>query len=140
MKKNNIYFHSECSFQLPNEAEIAQKLCQVLILEKKDLDTINFIFCDDEYLLNKNITFLSHDSYTDIITFDYSKDNLVCADIFISIERVRENSLTFKSAFNNELERVMIHGVLHLSGYDDKTKKDKDIMREKENFYLTLND
>jgi len=139
MKQNNIYFHSECSFLLTNEEKIAQKLSQVLILEKKDLDTINYIFCDDEYLLNKNITFLSHDSYTDIITFDYSKDNLICADIFISIERVKENSLTFKTVFNDELERVMIHGILHLVGYDDKTKKDKDIMREKENLYLALN-
>lgn len=138
MKQNNIYFHSECSFLLTNEEKIAQKLSQVLILEKKDLDTINYIFCDDEHLLNKNITFLSHDSYTDIITFDYSKDNLICADIFISIERVKENSLTFKTVFNDELERVMIHGILHLLGYDDKTKKDKDIMREKENLYLAI--
>ncbi len=98
---------------------------------------LSFVFCDDAYLHKINVEYLNHDTLTDIITFDNSDDeNKIEGDIFISVERVRENADTLKTVFEQELRRVIIHGVLHLCGYKDKTKKDAQIMREKEDFYI----
>lgn len=101
---------------------------------------INYIFCDDAYLLDKNIKYLKHNTLTDIISFDYTMGKLISGDIFISVERVKENAITFKTAFKDELHRVMIHGVLHYCGYIDKTDADKKLMRSKEDYYLSLRD
>ncbi len=101
------------------------------------IDELNYIFCSDDYLLSLNQRFLSHDEYTDIITFDHSfNKKQISAEIFISIKRVKENAKTFKTTFQNELHRVMIHGVLHLTGYKDKTKKQQQAIRKKEDYYL----
>jgi rRNA maturation RNase YbeY len=136
--ETNIYYHSECDFQLQNEDSISEWLKHAIRLEKKALGEINYIFCDDEYLLKKNQDFLNHDTLTDIITFDYSEENKLSADIFISIERVKENALIFAVPFEKELKRVIIHGILHLIGYKDKSEEEAKTMRSKENFYLAI--
>ena len=134
--ETNIYYHSECDFQLQNEDSISEWLKHAIRLEKKALGEINYIFCDDEYLLKKNQDFLNHDTLTDIITFDYSEENKLSADIFISIERVKENALIFAVPFEKELKRVIIHGILHLIGYKDKEKSDQAEMRLHENRWI----
>lgn len=109
--------------------------------EGKVTGDIAFIFCSDAYLLEVNKQYLNHDYFTDIITFDYVEGNVISGDIFISCDRVKENAAAFKSGFDNELKRILIHGVLHLLGYKDKSKKDKLLMTHKEDFYLnTLSD
>ena len=113
-------------------------LKKVIATENKKLGEIVFVFCRDAYLLEKNIEFLKHDTLTDIITFDYCTDKKISGDIFISIDRIEENSKIFNVTFLNELDRVMVHGLLHLLGYKDKTKKDATQMKEKENFYLSI--
>lgn len=100
------------------------------------LGALNFIFCDDEYLLKINNEYLKHDYYTDVITFNYNEANVVSGDIFISTERVKENALEFNISEKEELCRVIIHGVLHLIGFDDKVKEDKEKMTHEENEYL----
>lgn len=112
-------------------------LNQVISNEAKEEGDITYIFCDDDYLLEKNIRFLNHNTLTDVITFDYCEGNSVSGDIFISIERVKENSEVFKVDFLTELNRVMVHGLLHLLGYKDKTEKESNLMRKKENYYLS---
>lgn len=103
------------------------------------LGDITFVFCNDDYLLRLNLEYLEHDTLTDIITFDYCEDKgNISGDIFISIERVRENASGLNLSFAEELNRVMIHGVLHLLGYKDKRTDDEMLMRQKENYYLTL--
>lgn len=104
--------------------------------ENKKTGDVNFIFCSDDYLLDVNKQYLNHDYYTDIITFDYCEGNHVSGDIFISVDRVIENSLNQKVDFKNEFCRVLFHGVLHLCGYKDKKKEDKTLMTSKEDFYL----
>ncbi len=104
---------------------------------KWKIGELSFVFCDDAYLHKMNVEYLNHDTLTDIITFDNSdEENKIEGDIFISVERVKENAVTLKTVFEQELRRVIIHGVLHLCGYKDKTKKDAQIMREKEDFYI----
>ncbi len=115
----------------------------LLLLLKNEVESlssaeINLIFCDDEYLYQLNTQYLKHTTLTDIITFDYSEGNHLKADVFISTERVKENAKIFSQTFSDETSRVMAHGLLHLSGYKDKTTKAKAIMTEKENFYLDL--
>ena len=112
-------------------------LNQVISNEDKEEGDITYIFCDDDYLLEKNIRFLNHNTLTDVITFDYCEGNSVSGDIFISIERVKENSEVFKVDFLTELNRVMVHGLLHLLGYKDKTERESNLMRKKENYYLS---
>jgi rRNA maturation RNase YbeY len=112
-------------------------LIQVISNEAKEEGDITYIFCDDDYLLEKNIRFLNHNTLTDVITFDYCEGNSVSGDIFISIERVKENSEVFKVDFLTELNRVMVHGLLHLLGYKDKTDRESNLMRKKENYYLS---
>lgn len=133
---SNIYLHSECDFEAGSVSNLEPWIKTVITKENKTLGEINYIFCTDEYLLEKNQTFLNHNTYTDIITFDYSEENQISGDIFISIERVKENARKFAVEFETELKRVMIHGVLHLIGYNDKSEDEQKLMREKENFYL----
>lgn len=112
-------------------------LKKVISNEGKKVGEIVFVFCSDDFLLKKNIQFLNHNTLTDVITFDYCKKDVVSGDILISIDRVKENSEIFNVKFFNEVDRVMLHGLLHLLGYKDKNKQDAKIMREKENFYLS---
>lgn len=112
-------------------------LNQVISNEAKKEGDITYIFCNDDYLLEKNIRFLNHNTLTDVITFDYCEGNSVSGDIFISIQRVKENSEVFKVDFLSELNRVMVHGLLHLLGYKDKTERESNSMRKKENYYLS---
>lgn len=112
-------------------------LSRVCALEKRTLEEISIVFCSDEYLLGLNKEYLSHDYYTDIITFDYYTED-VTGDLFISIDRVRENAINNDVLFDNELRRVVAHGVLHLLGYGDKSKEEASLMRKKENEALEL--
>ena len=112
---------------------------EILILdEEKKVGNINYIFCDDEYLLKVNQDFLNHDYYTDIITFDYVKGKTISGDIFISLPRISENASTLSSSFEKELLRVLAHGVLHLCGYKDKSDEEEKEMSAKEDFYINL--
>ena len=131
-----IEFHNEIEFVLQNQGELQSWIKKVITCENKEIGEINYIFCSDEYLLERNIKYLDHDTLTDIITFNYCKGKIITSDIMISIDRVKENSTIFDNSFSEELHRVMIHGILHLIGYDDKTEKEKKLMKEKENFYL----
>lgn len=134
----DIFFHSECSFQLKQEEKHISWIKQTVHLENRIINEVNIIFCDDQYLLKKNQRYLLHDTLTDVITFDYSEKSAISGDIFISIDRVKENAVNFAVPFEVELKRVMIHGVLHLMGYNDKSAEEKKRMTEKENQYLTL--
>lgn len=113
-------------------------LKKVITTEKKQLGEIVFVFCKDAYLLEKNIQFLKHETLTDVITFDYCEGNQISGDILISVDRVKENSEIFEVTFLNELDRVMVHGLLHLLGYKDKTREDAKLIRSKEDFYLSI--
>jgi len=127
-----ITFNSETSFTLNNQKKLVKWIGDVISSEGFQVGEINYIFCDDSYLNKINQEFLNHDTFTDIISFDYTLGKEVGGDIFISIERVLENAEKFNEVFENELHRVMIHGILHFIGYKDKTKKDKTLMRTKE--------
>lgn len=127
-----ITFNSETSFTLKNQNKLVKWIGDVVSSEGFQVAEINYIFCDDSYLNKINQEFLNHDTFTDIISFDYTLGKEVGGDIFISIERVLENAEKFNEVFENELHRVMIHGILHFIGYKDKTKKDKTLMRTKE--------
>jgi rRNA maturation RNase YbeY len=127
-----ISFNYELDFQLDNETVYSDWLSKVIRSELKNEGEINYIFCDDEYLLEINQQYLDHDTLTDIISFDYSIGNELHGDIFISVERVRENAIDFKVSFDEELKRVMVHGVLHYCGYKDKSETDEQLMRDKE--------
>ena len=133
-----ISFNYEFDFELPNEDEISNWLSYVILSENKKEGDINYIFCNDDYLVEINQQYLAHDTLTDIISFDYSVGNELHGDIFISIERVRENAQDFKVSFEEELKRVMVHGILHYCGYKDKSKEDEITMREKENEKIKL--
>ena len=127
-----ITFNSETSFTLKNQKKLVKWIGDVISSEGFQVGEINYIFCDDSYLNKINQEFLNHDTFTDIISFDYTLGKEVGGDIFISIERVLENAEKFNEVFETELHRVMIHGILHFMGYKDKTKKDKTLMRTKE--------
>ena len=127
-----ISFNYELEFQLENEEQYSSWISNVISSENKKDGDINYIFCDDEYILEINKQYLNHDYYTDIISFDYSVGNELHGDIFVSIERVRENAIEFEVTFDEELKRVLAHGVLHYCGYKDKTKEEELIMRSKE--------
>ncbi|MEN9337319.1 MAG: rRNA maturation RNase YbeY [Bacteroidota bacterium] len=133
-----ISFNYESDFQLTNESAYEKWIKEIIISENKQEGDISYIFCDDEYLLDINQKYLNHDYYTDIISFDYSVANELYGDIFISIERVLENSKDFNVSFDNELLRVMAHGILHFSGYKDKTEEESLLMRNKENEKIDL--
>ncbi|NQY06271.1 MAG: rRNA maturation RNase YbeY [Flavobacteriaceae bacterium] len=127
-----ISFNYETNFNLNSEKDYADWITRLILFHQCDFDEINYIFCDDEYLHRINVEFLQHDTYTDIITFDNSLGNTLISDIFISIERVKENAESYDVSFDNELKRVMSHGVLHLIGFMDKSDTDKKEMRLKE--------
>ena len=133
-----ISFNYELAFKLPSETPITKWLTEVIQQENCKVGDINFVFCDDEYLHKLNVEFLNHDTLTDIISFDYSVGKELHGDVFISKERVQENAESFEVNFDNELKRVMVHGILHYCGYKDKTDDESRIMREKENHYLNL--
>ena len=127
-----ITFNSETSFTLKNQKRLVKWISDVISSEGFQVGEINYIFCNDSYLNKINQEFLNHDTFTDIISFDYTLGKEVGGDIFISTERVLENAEKFNEVFENELYRVMIHGILHFMGYKDKTKKEKTLMRTKE--------
>ncbi|MGI4020713.1 MAG: rRNA maturation RNase YbeY [Janthinobacterium lividum] len=132
------FFSEEIDFKLKSKKNLRSWIEQTVATESCILKEINFIFCDDQYLLKINQDYLQHDTYTDIITFDNSETaKEIVSDIFISVERVAENALTYQISTLQELYRVMIHGTLHLLGYKDKSPKEKKTMTDKENFYLT---
>ncbi len=132
-----IYYHNEdIVFRKKNRLKFRSIIKQMMINEKKDLENLNYIFCSDEDLLELNKSALNHDYYTDIITFDYCTETTICGDLFISVERVRDNAQKMNIDFFDEIHRVMLHGVLHLCGYGDKTEKEIKKMRSKEDFYL----
>lgn len=128
-----ISFNYETDFELADEPKYEAWLSEVIDSEEYEEGEINYIFCNDEDLLQKNIEFLDHDTLTDIISFDYTMGSLISGDIFISVERVRENAAEFGVIFEDELRRVMAHGILHYCGYKDKTNEDVQEMRAKEN-------
>ncbi len=128
-----INFYYENNFNLDNESKIRHWIHNVITSESYVLEEINYIFCDDNYLHKINLQFLNHDTYTDIITFDNSIKTNIISDIYISTERVQENAILYKVDFFDELLRVIIHGILHLCGYSDKTDDDKKNMRLIEN-------
>lgn len=137
MADQSIEFHSlDIPFQLRNRSKYRLWLHQAIKAEKKKAGIIQYIFCAEAYLYQLNKQFLNHDTYTDTITFDYSEKETISGDIFISIERIKENALKYKVSFGEELSRVMVHGVLHLCGYKDKKTTDKQKMLLKEDFYL----
>ena len=131
------FFFEEVAFKMPDEKKLQEWLMSVAVAEGKPVFEINYIFCADEYLRGINIEFLDHDYYTDIITFDNGEGGTqMRGEIYISTERVAENAQTHGVSFAHELCRVMVHGVLHLAGYGDKTPEQEATMRAKENFYL----
>ena len=138
MNLSKINFYSENEFKLEDEARYASWIENVITSEGRTLEEISYIFCDDEYLLKINIEYLDHDTYTDIITFDYSAGKILQGEIYISTDRVRENSETFNVKFEDELRRVLSHGVLHLCGYKDKTEEEAALMRSKEEEKMKL--
>lgn len=133
-----IQFFYERPFKFLNRKALKVWLNLVIHQEGKFLGDINYIFCDDPGLLERNIKYLKHNTLTDIISFDYSEQSIVSGDIFISVDRVKENAKDLGIGFSDELHRVMVHGVLHFCGYKDKTKAEKEEMRKKEDYCLSL--
>ncbi|MBA9073337.1 rRNA maturation RNase YbeY [Flavobacterium gossypii] len=127
-----ISFNYETDFELSDETAISEWLSNVIISESKKEGDINYIFCDDEYLHKINVEYLDHDTLTDIISFDYSVGNELHGDIFVSVERVADNAKDFNVSFDEELKRVLVHGILHYAGYKDKSEEDELKMRQKE--------
>ncbi len=133
------FFSEKKTFSTPNKKKIRKLIRQLCLTEKKDLSFLNIIFCSDEYLLEINKKHLNRDYFTDVITFDFSGDKKnIEGDVYISIDRVLDNAKKYNEKKERELIRTIIHGVLHLFGYKDKTKKEKEIMTSKENKYLSL--
>ena len=127
-----ISFNYETDFELENEAQYEDWISRIIESEGFDEGEINYIFCDDDYLHKINVEYLDHDTLTDIISFDYTVGNLIQGDIFVSVERVQDNAKDFNVSFEEELKRVLSHGVLHYCGYKDKSPKDEALMRSKE--------
>ena len=143
-RKYNIFSMSSCIFFYNEDVEylllkkrnIRTWLSIVAKDEGREMGEISYIFCSDDYLLHLNEQYLHANYFTDVITFDYCKENIVSGDIFISVDRVKENAKQYKQTFFSEMLRVILHGMLHLCGYKDKTKKEETKMREKEDYYL----
>ena len=134
------YFKEDTSFAFKEKRLTSRWLKFVAQAEAKKLGDIGIIFCSDNYILDVNIKYLQHDYYTDIITFDYCDGDTLSGDLFISVDSVRENASFYGTEFPVELNRVIVHGLLHLIGYDDHTEEDIAVMRAKENYYLSLRD
>lgn len=132
------FFNEDTTFDFKKKLLTRQWLKLVAESEIKRLGDINIIFCSDPYILDVNIKYLGHDYFTDIITFDYCEGDTLSGDLFISIDTVRENSLFYKTEFNEELNRVIVHGLLHLIGFDDHSDDEIAQMRSKENYYLNI--
>lgn len=133
-----INFNYESDFKLSDEKQFSNWLSNVIRSEKCTEGEINYIFCDDEYLHKMNVEFLDHDELTDIISFDYSVKKVLNGDIFISVERVIDNAKSYHVPFEEELKRVIVHGILHYCGYKDKTDADAALMRKKEDEKIKL--
>ena len=133
-----VIFNYETDFQLENESDYEQWIDAVIESEGKEPGEINYIFCDDEYLHNINMQYLNHDTLTDIISFDYCIGDLISGDIFVSIERVQDNAKDYEVSFNEELLRVLAHGVLHYCGYKDKDEESVRLMRLKEDEKIAM--
>ena len=133
------FHHHEVEFEIPSPKKIIAWIQDAAKVENCKINELQYILVSDDYLLQLNKDYLNHDTYTDIITFDYSNTNHdIEGEIYISIDRVKENALEYKVASEFEFSRVVIHGLLHLIGYDDKTPKQKEVMRQKENHYISL--
>ena len=132
----NFFFENIKEFSF--DENVFTKIEALIFNENKKEGELSFVFCSDAYLLKMNIDYLKHDFYTDVITFDYTEGDIISGDVFISIERIKENAEKYNVSFENELQRVMIHGVLHLVGYKDKTEEELKQMRKKENEYLNV--
>ncbi len=139
MKRPKIsFFNHEIRFRIKHKKHLKNWVQQTILQEGKQPGEINIILCADVFLHEINVDYLNHDTLTDIITFDYSENNVVSGELFISVERVKENAAFYSSSLYNELHRVIIHGVLHLCGYYDRNKKEMALMRKKEDVYLSL--
>ena len=137
--ETNIWFHcEEVNYRIRHKKAIRNWLIATANKEGSQVGALNFIYCSDSYLLEMNQQYLDHDTFTDVITFDYTDQGVVSGDIFISLDRIIENAKSNKVSLQKELHRVMVHGLLHLLGYKDKTKAQKNTMRSKEDYYLSL--
>ena len=132
------YYFQDTDFKFRDRRKTNEWLKLAAESEIRRIGNISIIFCSDNYVLDINQKYLQHDYFTDIITFDYCAGDRLSGDLFISVDSVRENSVEFGTEFKDELNRVIIHGLLHLVGYDDHTEKDIKLMRSKENYYLSL--
>ncbi|MBR6660681.1 MAG: rRNA maturation RNase YbeY [Bacteroidales bacterium] len=130
------YFFEDTNFKFNKRRATSKWLKSAIALENKKLGDISIIYCSDDYLLEINKQYLSHDYYTDVITFNYCEGDLISGDIFISVDTIKANAEEYGASFDNELCRVMVHGILHLIGYDDDCESNQLIMRQKEDFYL----
>jgi len=133
-----VTYTSENKFVLDKDKQISKWIEFSIENENREIGEINYIFCSDNYLLDINVKELKHNTLTDIISFDFTVGTVVSGDVFISTERVRENATNLELDFEDELHRVMIHGILHYCGYKDKTEEQKLVMRSKEDYYLSL--
>ncbi len=135
----SVFFNVEdIDFSLKDEAKVIDWISKVVSEHDSLVGEISYIFCSDEYLLNINREYLQHDYYTDVITFDYTEDNIISGDIFLSIDRVKDNAALYAKDFDEELKRVIIHGILHLLNFKDKTEDESKLMREKEDECLKV--
>ena len=133
-----IEFYSETDFNIEDTKALSHWISEIILHENHELGDLTYVFCNDDYLHKLNLQFLNHDTLTDIISFDNSLGKQIHGEIYISVERVKENAGTYQVAFLEELHRVIIHGVLHFCGYKDKTKKQQETMSRKENEALDL--
>ena len=133
-----IQFFFENIDEINIDPDVNKWLENIIMSEEKKVGEITYVFCDDDYLLKINQDYLKHDYYTDIITFDYVKGKTISADIFVSLPRILENTQLHSKDFKDEFHRVLAHGILHLCGYKDKTQEEIFLMREREDFYLSL--
>jgi probable rRNA maturation factor len=140
MSKTILFHNADTSYILKNKRIISSWITDTIKEEEKQLEEISYIFCTDDYLLKINQEHLDHDTYTDIITFDYTEDGIISSEIYISVDRVRENAKNLGVGALDEMHRVIIHGVLHLCGYKDKSDLQSQEMRGKENYYLGKRD
>ena len=135
----SIHFHKEdISFQIQNIKALRLWIAESIIKENKSVGQLSFIFCSDDHLLKINKKYLNHDFFTDVISFDYTEEDRISGDIYISLDRVKENAKNFGYSLKDELHRIIIHGLLHLLGYSDKNSDLKAVMKDKEDFYLSL--
>ena len=132
------YFTEDIKFEFKGKLSNNKWLRLVAFSEIRKIGDVNIIFCSDNYILDVNMKYLQHDYFTDIITFDYCEGNVLNGDLFISIDSVKENSEFYKTGFQDELNRVIVHGILHLIGYDDHSEEEIKVMRSKEDYYLSL--